>query len=128
MPRIHHLQVSPIYRLGIHRIGEMYPYPYPQYVLALSGIPARGNVPPMAAPMPIPALEPYPAQVAEEPATTMIATALQDSPPAPVAPTSPAPLETSMPPLEGLEDIEEMEEAAADGQGAICAVTPTPKV
>ena len=45
-----------------------------------------------------------------------------------MAPTSPASSEEMlMPPLVALDDVTEILESAAEGQGAICTVTPMPK-
>ncbi len=81
----------------------------------------------MAASLSIPAPEPYATQTAVDPATSLTVAVKQDPLPLPMAPTSPNSSETSMLPLEILGDLTEIEEAAAEGQGAICAVTTTLK-
>ncbi len=117
---------------GIHHIGECTPTLTPSTCRLSQQSPPPPppgeSVPLMVNSLSIPAPEPYLTQVVVDPATSLMIAVQEDSSPAPMAPTSPALSETSMPPLDTLDDPTEMEEVAAKGQGAICAVTPTPKM
>ncbi len=79
-------------------------------------MPLGGNLPLMGASLPASASGPCPTQVAPDPTMAMTVAAPEPAPPVLRAPTSPSPLETSLPALEGLEDIDEMEEVAVEGQ------------
>ncbi len=82
----------------------------------------------MCTTLPAPTSEPCPTKVAPDPTTDTPDIALEIVLPALAGPPSPTLSETSMPPLDGPEDLDEMEEVVAEGQGVVCAVTPTPKM